>query len=186
MFYFSAMNTLGYAVGPGIAALLEVFVKDLHIENLVLDSDTAPGWCMACIYLFLMVKIILVFQDPPMEHRISKPSPAAATERPSILGLIICMWVMFASGAMITCSEVYAVSIAKDLWGLNIQLSALFLACVMTCAGILTMIMGPATAKMMWSDRGGMLAGAALGIAFCVLLFDLGKSMMSIQSETRP
>ncbi|CAL1150208.1 unnamed protein product [Cladocopium goreaui] len=55
LFYFSAVLTLGCAVGPALAAMLEAFMKFIRIENLVLDSDTIPGWFMAVLYLLFTV-----------------------------------------------------------------------------------------------------------------------------------
>merc|ERR1712187_1085534 len=49
MFYISAITALGYSLGPALAALLDVFVKEIRVENLILDSDTAPGWLLAIL-----------------------------------------------------------------------------------------------------------------------------------------
>ena len=56
LYYFSAMLTLGCAVGPALAAMLEESMKFIKINNLILDSDTMPGWFMALLYL--------LFTDP--------------------------------------------------------------------------------------------------------------------------
>eukprot|EP00449_Zooxanthella_nutricula_P032683 CAMPEP_0198490242 /NCGR_PEP_ID=MMETSP1462-20131121/1986_1 /TAXON_ID=1333877 /ORGANISM="Brandtodinium nutriculum, Strain RCC3387" /LENGTH=98 /DNA_ID=CAMNT_0044218783 /DNA_START=1 /DNA_END=293 /DNA_ORIENTATION=- len=72
--YYSATNTLGYAAGPALAALLEYFIKSIRIHNLVLDSDTAPGWCMALVSSAFLVLVVLLFEDMPME--VTKPIAA--------------------------------------------------------------------------------------------------------------
>ena len=56
LYYLSAMMTLGCAVGPALAAMLEESMKFIQINNLILDSDTLPEWFCAFLYL--------LFTDP--------------------------------------------------------------------------------------------------------------------------
>eukprot|EP00443_Scrippsiella_acuminata_P022899 CAMPEP_0115338600 /NCGR_PEP_ID=MMETSP0270-20121206/90162_1 /TAXON_ID=71861 /ORGANISM="Scrippsiella trochoidea, Strain CCMP3099" /LENGTH=413 /DNA_ID=CAMNT_0002759923 /DNA_START=76 /DNA_END=1317 /DNA_ORIENTATION=+ len=67
MFHFQVSSMSGYVLGPLIAWGLEVFLKELRIENLLLDSDTAPGWLMAGLYFALMLKLFLIFESPSAE-----------------------------------------------------------------------------------------------------------------------
>merc|ERR1712176_532176 len=127
--YFSALNTLGYALGPAIAAVLDVFVKSIHIHNLVLDVDTVPGWFMAMIYLVYMVKIIIFFEDLPME--VTSPKPRADQKSNDRLPVGTCctaFWYLCMSAMLITCIEVYAVNVGQQYWGWSVAKSALFLA----------------------------------------------------------
>ena len=73
------MLTLGCAVGPALAAMLEESMKFIKINNLILDSDTMPGWFMALLYLlftaarnstvalFRQVKLVICLTDLPQD-----------------------------------------------------------------------------------------------------------------------
>merc|ERR1719454_99759 len=65
MFKYQSAAVSGYVLGPLLAWALESFMKEIHYENLFLDSDTIPGWFMACVYLLLMLKVFIVFENPP-------------------------------------------------------------------------------------------------------------------------
>mmetsp|Transcript_174312 Transcript_174312/g.553375 ORF Transcript_174312/g.553375 Transcript_174312/m.553375 type:complete len:474 (-) Transcript_174312:428-1849(-) len=183
-FYFSALNTLGYALGPALAAVLEVFVKSVHVNNLVLDSDTAPGWFMALIYLLYMAQVLLVFEDLPAELTGSEPlgKNVATDERPPMIATCAAFWDLCMSSAVNTTAEVYVVKVGQRYWGWSIVTSALFLAALMLCASISSAVMGSLTTRFMKSDRTGLLVGSLLGCAACAPLFHFDLHAVSAQA----
>mmetsp|Transcript_47082 Transcript_47082/g.121087 ORF Transcript_47082/g.121087 Transcript_47082/m.121087 type:complete len:474 (-) Transcript_47082:279-1700(-) len=183
-FYFLALNTLGYALGPALAAVLEVFVKSVHVNNLVLDSDTAPGWFMAIIYLLYMAQVLLVFEDLPAELTGSEPlgTNVATDERPPMLATCAAFWDLCMASAVNTTAEVYVVKIGQRYWGWSIVTSALFLAALMLCASISSAVVGSLTTRFMTSDRTGLLVGSLLGCAACAPLFHFDLHAVSAQA----
>ena len=64
LFVYSAVATSGLAVAPAICGLIETFLHELRVHNLVLDSDTAPGWFMAICILLVLVEGGLFLREP--------------------------------------------------------------------------------------------------------------------------
>merc|ERR1740121_253896 len=98
MFHFQVSSLSGYVLGPLIACLLEVFLKELRIENLLLDSETAPGWLMASLYFSLMLVLYLVFDSPSVEVCTQKEEALGRAIAPIVesrglrwLGLLACL-----------------------------------------------------------------------------------------------
>lgn len=170
--YFSAMNTLGYAFGPALAAVLDLFVKSIQIHNLVLDADTVPGWFMAMAYLLFMAKIVIFFEDLPMEATSPKPLVDKTCERLPMRGCCAAFWYMCMAATLITCIEVYAVNVGQHYWGWSIVKSAMFLAGLMLCSGLSNLAMGRLTQRFIRSDRAGLLGSSLCGCASCALLFN--------------
>lgn len=184
MFYFSAVNTLGYAAGPALAAIIEVFVKSLRIENLVLDSDTAPGWFMAMMYLFFMVMVIVLFDDLPIDDATPSANGSGKEQRDRIplLGAAACLWTISVAGIITTSCEIYAVFIGQHHWGWSIESTAWYLAALMLLVGLFNMFLGRFTTSVLRSDRAGIVAASALGIIFGIPLFDFGTFAVSAQA----
>uniref|UniRef100_A0A7S2LY59 Major facilitator superfamily (MFS) profile domain-containing protein n=1 Tax=Zooxanthella nutricula TaxID=1333877 RepID=A0A7S2LY59_9DINO len=169
--YFSAATTLGYAVGPTLAAVLDVFLKSVRVHNLVLDSDTAPGWFMALLYLIFLVLIVIVFEDLPMHA--TQPGPrgsANAGDRFPLLSSCAAFWHLFVTSAQLTMAEVYLVFVGQQHWGWSIAKSALLLAGLMFCSGVINMSMGKLGQRIMRSDRAGLLGGSIFSCVACIPL----------------
>eukprot|EP00931_Biecheleriopsis_adriatica_P025118 TRINITY_DN15516_c0_g2_i1.p1 TRINITY_DN15516_c0_g2~~TRINITY_DN15516_c0_g2_i1.p1 ORF type:complete len:365 (+),score=65.19 TRINITY_DN15516_c0_g2_i1:532-1626(+) len=183
--YFSAVITLGYALGPALAAVLDVFVKSIHIDNLVLDADTVPGWFMAIVYLFFMAKVIVLFQDLPIEVTSPRPTGSSVPEQERLPVIACCaaLWHMCMAATVITCIEVYAVNVGQQCWGLSIAVSALFLAGLMLCSGLCNLAMGRLTHRFMRSDRAGLLGASLVGAVSCSLLFNFDLHAVSAQAS---
>jgi len=183
--YFSAVITLGYALGPALAAVLDVFVKSIHIDNLVLDADTVPGWFMAIVYLFFMAKVIVLFQDLPIEVTSPRPTGSSVPEQERLPVIACCaaLWHMCMAATVITCIEVYAVNVGQQCWGLSIAVSALFLAGLMLCSGLCNLAMGRLTNRFMRSDRAGLLGASLVGAVSCSLLFNFDLHAVSAQAS---
>ena len=64
LFVYSAVTTAALAAAPAVSGLLETFLHELRIHNLVLDSDTAPGWFMAIVYFLYLMKVVFLFENP--------------------------------------------------------------------------------------------------------------------------
>lgn len=145
-------------MGPCFAWALAVFVKELRIENLLLDSDTAPGWLMAALYFAFMLLFVLLFQEPETEaerdtdesegKRVpTMPTPglrglSARPERLPVCALITCLWPLSVAGFVNTSCEVFIVTLAQRSWGWSISSSALLLAGLMATAGVINLLTG--------------------------------------------
>ncbi|CAE8599177.1 unnamed protein product [Polarella glacialis] len=184
MFYFSAVSTLGYAVGPCFAWALAVFVKELRIENLLLDSDTAPGWLMAALYFAFMLLFVLLFHEPETEaesdidesegKRVPTIPSSARPERLPVCALITCLWPLSVAGFVNTSCEVFIVTLAQRSWGWSISASALLLAGLMAIAGVINFLTGRLLLPHMKSDRAGLLASCLCGALGSLPVFDFG------------
>ena len=65
----SCLCTAALAAAPAVCGLLDtLFLHELRIQNLVLDSDTAPGWFMAIVYFLYLLKVFFI------ENRQESPS----------------------------------------------------------------------------------------------------------------
>ncbi|CAE7913289.1 unnamed protein product [Symbiodinium necroappetens] len=191
LFYFSACLTLGCAVGPALAAMLEVSVKFIKINNLVLDSDTIPGWFMATLYLLFTVKLLLFFKDlprdapalPAAEGRTLR-SPRSPKQRLSfekVLAACACFWQLFVASAVTTGVEVYAISTTRSTLGWSISGAAWFVALIMLVAGVINLSLGKVIRTMACGDVPGLLAGELLACASCIFLFNFDVDSPSLQ-----
>jgi hypothetical protein len=175
---------LGYALGPALAAVLDVFVRFVRIDNLVLDADTAPGWFMATLYLLFMVKVIVLFEDLPMtmtSPRAARSRGADSTIREPVPAVACCACLLYVcvSALIITCVEVYAVNVGQHYWGWTLATSAMFLSGLMLCSGLINLFMGRFTQHMMRSDRTALLVASVLACVSCVLLFNFNLDALS-------
>uniref|UniRef100_A0A7S2IUF4 Major facilitator superfamily (MFS) profile domain-containing protein n=1 Tax=Zooxanthella nutricula TaxID=1333877 RepID=A0A7S2IUF4_9DINO len=181
--YYSAMSTLGCAVGPALAALLDFFIKSVRIHNLVLDSDTVPGWCMAFVFSLFLVLVALLFEDPPAELIPSRTvgSAAPSGDRLPVVAVCAAFWHLCVSSAVLTTVEVYVVSLGQQHWGWSISQSAWLLAGLMLVSGMVNMGMGVLTRRFIQDDRMGLLGSSLLGWVACALLFDFRIPSVGLQ-----
>merc|ERR1712190_614965 len=109
---------------------LNAFLVSIRIHNLVLDSDTAPGWFMALAYLLFMAKLILLFEDVPVQVTARKPRTQLGNagcdgERFPIAAACAPFWYSFMSAIVVTMTEVYTVNVAQREFGCSIAKSGL-------------------------------------------------------------
>eukprot|EP00439_Symbiodinium_sp_Y106_P016879 s6053_g2.t1 len=171
LFYFSAFLTLGCAIGPALAAMLEASMKFIKINNLVLDSDTIPGWFMAALYLFFTAKLVILFKDLPQDA-MEGGSPTAkgrtlqSPRSPSRTRMSLekaaaacaCFWQLFVTSAVTTGVEVYTINVARQSLGWSIASAAWYVALVMFISGIVNLSLGKVTRLMSCGDVTGILA----------------------------
>jgi len=174
--YFSAMNTLGFALGPALASALDAFLESIRVHNLALDSDTAPGWMMAALYVLFMVKVVLLLEDLPLHvtaptHPAKPDSAGSGGERIPIAASCVAFWYCFMAGIVITTAEVYAVNVAQHELGWSTVKSGLVLAGLMLISGSASMVVGKLTQRFLRSDRAAALGSSLLGSVACALLF---------------
>jgi len=166
-----------------LAALLEYFIKSIRIHNLVLDSDTVPGWCMALVSSVFLVLVVLLFEDMPM--KVTAPSAvdraAHSGDRIPVVAVCAAFWHLCVSSAVLTAVEVYIVNLGQQHWGWSIARSAWLLAGLMFCSGMVNMGMGVLTRRFIKSDRAGLLGGSLFGCVACAFLFDFGIPSVAIQ-----
>ncbi|CAE7399843.1 unnamed protein product [Symbiodinium natans] len=184
LFYFSAFLTLGCAIGPALAAMLEASMKFIKINNLVLDSDTIPGWFMAVLYLFFAGKLVLFFQDLPRDSIVATPevegrtlrSPRSPKTPPMSLqkmaAACACFWQLFVASTVTTGVEVYTINVAREGMGWSIASAAWYVALIMLVSGVVNLSLGKIIHCMSCSDVVGLLAGEALACVGCLFLFN--------------
>jgi len=174
-FYWSALITIAYALGPALAAVFEVFLKAIRIDNLILDADTAPGWFMAIVWLLFIAKAVVLFQELPLSKTAPRPPPEASEhdrDRLPIIGSCALFSYLCAGQFVLTAAEVYAVNVGTNYWGWRIMDSALFLAAIMLVSGITNMIAARITRCSIQSDVTGILGGSLLSCIACIPLFN--------------
>ena len=169
LFVFSTMATLAFTAAPLAAALLETFVKELRIENLVLDSDTIPGWFMALAYYLFLLKVVFFFENPEEDENASSrhESPADREEVLWTSGFLVCIFAAFASALTNTMAIVFFVKLAEKTWGWSVSLTAFALAGFMAVVSVLSLI-SSRLVKLL-EDRKGLQMSACLG-AMCSLV----------------
>ena len=170
LFIFSTMATLAFTAAPLLAALLETFVKELRIENLVLDSDTIPGWFMAFAYYMFLLKVVFFFENP--EDDVPQEEQHKATDRKEVLwtsGFCVCLFAAFASSLTNTMAIVFFVKLAEKTWGWSVSVTAFALAGFMAVVSLLSLV-SSRLVKLL-EDRKGLQLSACLGAACSLLTF---------------
>jgi hypothetical protein len=173
MFSQQAAAVSGYVFGPLLAWALETFVKDLHIGNLILDSDTAPGWCMAVLYFGFMIKLFIFFEHPGTEEAIvevKQQSPRTGLGAVRAFCVIVCLLSILASTVSNAMIEMYTAKLAEGIWGWSVQATSLYLAGIM--ALVVPICLGTGRLSRIMEDRKGLLVGCPIGVLLSVLLFD--------------
>ncbi|CAJ1345021.1 unnamed protein product [Effrenium voratum] len=200
LFYYAAMLTFGCAVGPALAAILEVFMKFTKINNLVLDSDTIPGWFMAMVYLLFAVKALILLEEPPTLRKSNLPQRGAShnsvgsrssggsddSQKSRVTwqqaaACCACFWHLCVGSAVNTGVEVYAVNTLQQVLGWSISSSALFVAVIMLLCGLFNASLGRLLRLVPCSDSKGLVAGDASACLACVLLFHFDVHAVSGQ-----
>ncbi|CAE7569581.1 unnamed protein product [Symbiodinium natans] len=177
LFIFSTMATLAFTAAPLLAALLETFVKELRIENLVLDSDTIPGWFMAFAYYLFLLKVVFFFENPedaPGKQESHESQEDASPERLWTSGFLVCLFAAFASSLTNTMAIVFFVKLAEKTWGWSVSVTAFALAGFMAVVSLLSLI-SSRLAKLV-EDRKGLQFSACLGAACSMITIPFSHS----------
>ena len=177
MFLYSTMAAVAFFGAPLIAALLEIFVKDLRIQDLVLNSDTIPGWCMAVLYFIYMLMVVFFFEDAQDVE--STASPAGETDaneeaqdslcRP---GFLICLLASFISPMTTTMCTVFFVKLAEQAWDLSVSATSLWLAAAMVVVAAMSFLSSFVTPYI--EDRNGLLLSCLLACISATLTYHIG------------
>merc|ERR1712056_20434 len=123
-----------------------------------------------------MVKLILFFEDLPVQVTAQKPRPQLGSagsdgERFPIAAACATFWYSFMSAIVVTMTEVYTVNVAQREFGCSIAKSGLLVAALMLVSGMGSIVIGKLTPRLLQSDRTGILGSCFLGSLACVLLF---------------
>lgn len=179
MFLYSTMSAVAFFGAPLIASLLEIFVKELRIEDLVLDSDTIPGWFMAALYFVYMLLIVFLFEDPvdaPQSPASAASASDAAGEKPTESlwrpGFLICLVGSFVSPMTTTMCIVFFVKLAEKVWDLSVSATGLWLAGAMVVVAVMSFLSSFVTPYV--EDRRGLLFSSLLACISATLTFHLG------------
>ena len=177
MFLYSTMAAVAFFWAPLIAALLEMFVKDLRIQDLVLDSDTIPGWFMAVLYFIYMLLIVFFFEDAQDVE--TTASPAGETDaneetQDSLCqpGFLICLVASFISPMTTTMCTVFFVKLAEHAWDLSISATSLWLAAAMVVVAAMSFLSSVVTPYI--EDRKGLLLSSLLACISATLTYHIG------------
>ena len=157
MFIYSTMAAVAFFGAPWIASILEVFVKELRIEDLVLDSDTIPGWFMALMYFLYLLLVVFFFEDPEdvLAERPSEASEGSERERFWSTGLAVCFLASFLSPTTTTMCIVFFVKLAEATWHVSVSRTGLYLGCAMAFVALMSFASTAITPYM--EDRRGLL-----------------------------
>lgn len=178
MFLYSTMSAVAFFGAPLIASLLEIFVKELRIEDLVLDSDTIPGWFMAALYFVYMLLIVFFFEDPvdaPQSPVGGAETDADAAGRRESLwrpGFLICLVASFVSPMTTTMCIVFFVKLAEKVWDLSVSATGLWLAGAMVVVAVMSFLSSFVTPYV--EDRRGLLFSSLLACISATLTFHFG------------
>eukprot|EP00435_Cladocopium_sp_Y103_P012418 s759_g3.t1 len=177
LFYFSAVLTLGCAVGPALAAMLEASMKFIRIENLVLDSDTIPGWFMAVLYLLFTAKLILLLKDLPTDalaevegRTLESLGRRSGLPLTKVAACCACFWSLFVSSAVTTGVEVYSINVCTHYMSWSIAKSACFVAALMFVSGIFNLTLGKLLRCLALSDVKGLMGATVFACVSCGFL----------------
>ncbi|CAE7391027.1 unnamed protein product [Symbiodinium pilosum] len=190
LFYFSACLTLGCAVGPALAAMLEESMKYIKINNLVLDSDTVPGWFMAVLYLLFTAKLVVFFKDLPRDALAAAPegrtlrSPKSAGMGLSLekgAAACACFWQLMVASAVTTGVEVYTINVTRQTLGWSTANAAWFVALIMLISGVANLSLGKVVRVMACTDMMGLLLGDIIACFSCLFLFNFDLNSPSLQ-----
>lgn len=176
MFLYSTMSAVAFFGAPLIASLLEIFVKELRIEDLVLDSDTIPGWFMAVLYFVYMLLIVFFFEDPVDAPQSPAASASDAGEKAQESlwrpGFLICLLASFVSPMTTTMCIVFFVKLAEKVWDLSVSATGLWLAGAMVVVAVMSFLSSFVTPYV--EDRRGLLFSSFLACISATLTFHLG------------
>eukprot|EP00913_Durusdinium_trenchii_P013754 g12914.t1 len=128
MFVFSSLTGVALCGAPLIASLLEIFVKELRIGDLLLNSDTMPGWFMAVVYFIYMLLIVFCFEDSSRDETSLSPNLLEEGESCWKPGLWVCLFASFLSTTTKTMCVVFFVKLSEQTWGLSISSTGFALA----------------------------------------------------------
>ncbi|CAJ1446622.1 unnamed protein product [Effrenium voratum] len=183
LFYYTAMNTLGCAIGPALAALLEEFMKFTRINNLVLDSDTIPGWFMAVVFLLFSVKLLIFLEEPPSLRQ--SPGVAKTARIPlswqQLGACCACFWHLCVCSSVNTGVEVYAITVLQQSLGWSISTSALFVAGLQLTCGVCNLVLGRMLHLVPWSDSKCLVVADILACFAGVLLLHFDVHAVTVQ-----
>ena len=175
MFIYSTMAAIAFFSAPLIASMLETFVKDLRIEDLVLDSDTIPGWFMATLYFIYLLLVVFFFEDARGE----KETPAqaqhkASTERFLTPGLAVCFLASLISPTTTTMCIVFFVKLAEKTLAVSVSATGLYLGCAMAFVALVSFASMAITPYM--EDRRGLLVTCLCACISSILTFHLNHA----------
>merc|ERR1712125_202129 len=99
---------------------------------------------MAGVYLLLLLKVFVLFENPPQAHQAPNPNLQEAPSLP-LRAFLTCLWLICAATICNSLLEVYLAKVAEEHWHWSVRLTSLYIAAVSAvltplclCAGRLT------------------------------------------------
>ena len=174
MFIYSTMAAIAFFSAPWIASMLEIFVKELRIEDLVLDSDTIPGWFMATLYFIYLLLVVFFFEDARVKETPVQPEHRDSTERFLTPGLAVCFFASFISPTTTTMCIVFFVKLAEKTLAVSVSATGLYLGCAMAFVALVSFASMAVTPYL--EDRRGLLVTCLCACISSILTFHLNHA----------
>jgi len=174
MLMFSTCGSSAYSLAPLLAALLEWFLKEIRVENLVLDADTAPGWLLSIVYFVLLLLVFTIFQSPTMPD-VSQGRRAHVVDNLKslpIVALVVTWLVLLLVTLVQAMAEVYVTKLAEQYWGWSVGEAGMYMALVM--AFVVPISIGASCVAQMIEDRKGIFIMCLLATISSWTFYDFG------------
>ena len=157
LFMYATMTAVALFSAPLIASLLEIFVKELRIDDLVLDSDTIPGWFMALLYFIYMLLLFFFFEDA-CDPQDNSPSETSRSEKMWTPGFVTCLFGSFLAPTTTTMCVVFFVKLAENSWHLSVSTTGFYLAALLALVAFVSLASSTLTPYL--EDRKGFFIGS--------------------------
>ena len=191
---------VGYGVGPLLGALMIAAFNHLDAdEHKILNKYTAPGWLMAFIYVSIIFATWFFFEDPLLEtaevkareekefqrnmspeekairkeqRRLEQEAKGPRFTRSELFGLVMNLVIFAFYPILISCLEIYTISVANKTWNMSMEKIGLYMAGVMLATVPISLAAGSAFQKWQLEDRKAILIFFTVSVGASVFFFD--------------
>jgi len=183
MMVMSATLGAGYAIGPLLAFFIGVFCKELHIDNLVLDQNSLPGWLMAGFFFVYILAQHFLFEDPRLlfvegegaaSEEVLPKAGSPKEEKINLPAMTFLLFLQVISALMLGLFEVFTSIHCSRTWGWTEEFTGLYIAAVMG-GNLIVSVLASLKVSGHFSDRSIIFYASGLGIAGAALSFDFAS-----------
>lgn len=172
----NAWFALGYAAGPVIAYILEKMVEGLGLESDgvdVFDSETVPGWFMACTWILFAAVHRRCYEEPDLESGEASDSTPTPIGSLNWVGILATFVITFVIAVVISSWEMWTLGMVQQRWGSPLVAGG-YLAAVTISILPIAMISGR-LAKLV-DDRMGLLVAFIAAASSWAFLFQFFRA----------